>query len=255
MMTPNIFPAVRYKDGHAAIEWLVRAFGFEKQAVYDAPDGTVAHAQLRFGPGVFGLSSTEAGRTPDNPWSTVRQGIYVSVNEVDALHDRAKAAGADIAMPLTDQEYGSRDFSVRDPEGHLWGFGTYDMAAPEAEPNIFVGLHYRDSTTALAFLERAFGFRKTFEVPGADGTIAHAEMRFGAGVLMLDSGPRDERIWNENTQIVHVYLADPDAHHARAQAAGARIVQPLYDTPWARAYYALDLEGFLWGFSTYKPAS
>jgi uncharacterized glyoxalase superfamily protein PhnB len=53
---------------------------------------------------------------------------------------------------------------------------------------------------------------------------------------------------------VHVYLADPDAHHARAQAAGARIVQLLYDTPWARAYYALDLEGFLWGFSTYKPA-
>jgi len=57
-----------------------------------------------------------------------------------------------------------------------------------------------------------------------------------------------------DAQIVHVYLADPDAHHARAQAAGARIVQPLYDTPWARAYYALDLEGFLWGFSTYKPA-
>ena len=56
MMRPNIFPAVRYKDGHAAIEWLVRAFGFEKQAVYDAPDGTVAHAQLRFGPGVFSIS-------------------------------------------------------------------------------------------------------------------------------------------------------------------------------------------------------
>jgi uncharacterized glyoxalase superfamily protein PhnB len=66
-MTPNIFPAVRYQDGHGAIDWLVRAFGFDTQAVYDAPDGTVAHAQLRFGPGVFGLSSTEAGRAPDNP--------------------------------------------------------------------------------------------------------------------------------------------------------------------------------------------
>src|SRR6185295_4932847 len=107
-MTPNIFPAVRYKDGHAAIEWLVRVFGFEKQAVFDAPDGTVAHAQLRFGPGVFGLSSAEAGRASDNPWSTVRQGVYVTVKEVDALHDRAKAAGADIAAPLTDQDYGSR---------------------------------------------------------------------------------------------------------------------------------------------------
>ena len=253
-MTSNIFPAVRYKDGHAAIDWLVRAFGFEKQAVYDAPDGTLAHAQLRFGPGVFGLSSTEAGRAPDNPWSTVRQGIYVSVKEVDALHDRAKAAGADIAMPLTDQEYGSRDFSARDREGHLWGFGTYDMAAPEGESNIFVGLYYRDGGAALAFLERAFGFRKTFEVPGANGTIEHAEMRLGDGAIMIDSGPKDERIWNGHTQAVYVHVADPDAHHARAQEAGARVVRPLHDTPWgSRGYYARDLDGFLWGFSTYKP--
>jgi uncharacterized glyoxalase superfamily protein PhnB len=253
-MKEKIFPAVRYQDGHAAIDWLVRVFGFEKEAVFDGPEGTVAHAQLRFGTGVFGLSSAQLGRSPDNPWSTVRQGIYVSVKEVDALHDRAKAAGADIALPLTDQDYGSRDFSVRDPEGHLWGFGTYDMAAPDAEPNIFVGLYYRDAGAARSFLERAFGFRKTFEVAGRSGTIEHAEMRFGDGAVMLDSGPRDERIWNENLQCVHVYLTDPDAHHARTQAAGARIVTPLHDTPWAsRGYYALDLEGFLWGFSTYKP--
>jgi uncharacterized glyoxalase superfamily protein PhnB len=129
------------------------------------------------------------------------------------------------------------------------------MAAPDGEPNIFVGLYYRDSRAALAFLERALGLRKTFEVPGVDGTIEHAEMRLGAGAIMLDSGPKDERIWNGNTQAVYVHLADPDAHHARAQEAGARIVRPLHDTPWgSRGYYALDLEGVLWGFSTYKPA-
>jgi uncharacterized glyoxalase superfamily protein PhnB len=177
------------------------------------------------------------------------------VKEVDALHDRAKAAGAAIVMPLTDQDYGSRDFSVRDPEGHLWGFGTYEMAAREGEPNIFVGLRYQDGNGALAFLERAFGFRKTFEVPGANGSIAHAEMRFGDGAIMLDAGPMDEGMWHGKKQVVHVYLTDPDAHYARAHAAGARILRPLHDTPWAsRGYYALDLEGFLWGFSTYKPA-
>ena len=252
-MKPNLFPALRYKDGHAAIDWLMRVFGFEKHVVFDGPGGTVAHAELRFGPGALSLSS--APSTPDdNPWSRVRQGIYARVTEVDALHDRAKAAGAEIASPLKDQDYGSRDFSARDLEGHLWGFGTYDMAAAAGEPNIFVGLYYRDSRAALAWLERAFGFRKTFEVPGPEGQLMHAEMRLGDGAIMLDSGPKSG--WGDNDQAVHVYLADPDAHYARAKDAGATIVRPPHDTPWAsRGYYAQDLEGFLWGFSTYKPAA
>jgi uncharacterized glyoxalase superfamily protein PhnB len=119
-MTSNIFPALRYRDGHAAIDWLVRTFGFEKQAVFDSPDGGVAHAQLRFGPGVLSLSSTQA-TGPDNPWSGVRQGIYVHVKEVDAHHDRARAAGASVVSPLKDLDYGSREYAVRDPEGHTCG--------------------------------------------------------------------------------------------------------------------------------------
>ena len=254
-MKPNIFPALRYKDGHAAVDWLVRTFGFEKLAVHDGPDGTVAHAELKFGAGVFGLSSGHASPGDNNPWSRVRQGVYVSVDEVDALHDRAKVAGADIALPPTDQDYGSRDFSARDLEGHLWGFGTYDMTAQTGENNIFVGLRYLDSRAALAWLEQAFGFRKTFEVPGPDGGLMHAEMRFGHGAIMLDSGPKDPAVWGENDQAVHVYLADPDAHYARAKDAGARIIRPLHDTPWgSRGYYVEDLDGFFWGFSTYKPA-
>ena len=252
-MTPNIFPALRYRDGHQAIDWLVRVFGFEAQAVFDAPDGGVGHAQLRFGAGVIGLNS--ASSTPaGSPWAAVKQGIYVCVKDADAHHDRAAAAGANVVTPLTDQSYGSRDYAVRDPEGHLWGFGTYDMQAPEGEPNIFVGLHYQDGPAALAFLERAFGFRKTFAVPGPDGGIVHAEMRFGDGAIMIDSGPRDPSSWGENVQAIHVFLTDPDAHHARAAAAGAQVTAPPFDTSWARGYYARDLDGFLWGFSNYKPA-
>ena len=251
-MTPNIFPVIRYRDGHAAIDWLVRTFGFEKQAVFDSPDGGVAHAQLRFGPGVLSLSSARHTRA-DNPWSGVRQGIYVRVKEVDAHHDRARAAGVDVVSPLKDLDYGSREYAVRDPEGHMWGFGTYDMQAPEGEPNIFVGLHYHDGRAALAFLERAFGFRSAFEVPGPDGGIMHAEMRLGDGAIMIDSGPRDPSVWGENVQAIHVYLPDPDAHYAKALAAGAPITAPPFDTPWARGYYTRDLEGFLWGFSNYKP--
>ncbi len=90
-------------------------------------------------------------------------------------------------------------------------------------------------------------------MPGPDGGVLHAEMRLGDGAILIDSGPRDPSSWGENVQAIHVYLADPDAHHARAAAAGAHITTAPFDTPWARGYYARDLDGFLWGFSNYKP--
>jgi uncharacterized glyoxalase superfamily protein PhnB len=252
---PNIFPALRCNDARAEIDWLIRAFGFETDAEHAAPDGGIAHAQLHLGAGVVGVSS--AHLTPaDHPWSTVRQGIYVRVADVDAHHDRAKAAGADIVMPLKDMDYGSREYSARDLGGHLWGFGTYDMAGPHpGDPNIFIGLHYSDPRTAVAWLTRAFGFESLKEVPGPDGNVMHAELQFGAGIVMLEGGSRDSAGWGQNTQGIWVYVPDPDAHFARAQQAGAKIIQaPETKHYGARDYYAHDPEGFLWGFSTYKPA-
>lgn len=251
---PNIFPALRYQDAPAAIEWLVTAFGFEKQAVFANPDGGIAHAQLQIGPAVVGLSS--AHRTPGNPWSQVKQGIYVHVDDVDAHHARAAAAGAAIVSPLKDMDYGSREYGARDVDGHLWGFGTYDMDAPLGKPALFPELHYRDGPAAVAFLRDAFGFRTILEVPGPNGAIVHAEMSFEGGLVFLGSAPGDEAAWGGQTQCTHVCVADPDAHFARAQAHGAAIVGPLRDTPWgSRGYSARDLEGFLWGFSTYRPGA
>ena len=122
---PNIFPALRYQNGTAAVEWLGKAFGFEKQMVVPGPDGTIAHAQLKFGPGVIMLGSAKGQHGPDNAWDDVKQGIYVHVADVDAHYRRAKAAGAEIVRELQDTDYGSREYSVRDLEGHLWSFGTY----------------------------------------------------------------------------------------------------------------------------------
>lgn len=58
------------------------------------------------------------------------QSIYLVVDAVDAHHERARAAGAEIVMPLVDQDYGGRGYSCRDIEGHLWSFGSYDPWAP-----------------------------------------------------------------------------------------------------------------------------
>jgi uncharacterized glyoxalase superfamily protein PhnB len=247
-MTPNIFPVLRYTDARASIDWLVRVFGFDTVVCYDGPDGTVAHAEIRCGVGIVGISSAGPPQE-DNPWSYVRSGVYVRVDDPDAHHDRAKAAGAEIVMPLRDMHYGSRDYSARDIDGHLWGFGTYSMGAGEGEPNIYPELAYR-TPEATEWLANAFGFRPTAEITGPDGKVFHAEMRLGDGAIMMGIRPSGELY-----EAISVRIDDPDAHHEQAAAAGATITQKPMTTPYgARAYWVTDPEGFLWIFSTYRAA-
>jgi uncharacterized glyoxalase superfamily protein PhnB len=122
----NVYPVLKYDDSHAAIDFLERAFGFERLQVHEDDTGKVAHAELRCGDGIVGLSSTGVG-DPVYEQAAHRTVVYVSADEVDSLYDRAKAAGAEVVLEPTDQDYGSRDFSVRDPEGNIWSFGTYQL--------------------------------------------------------------------------------------------------------------------------------
>jgi uncharacterized glyoxalase superfamily protein PhnB len=121
----QVHPALRYRDAPAAIEWLERALGFETTERIDNPDGTIAHAELRLGDGLIMLGSgAEDLQDPPGDWRAARITLYVAVADVDGLHERAKAAGADVS-DLFEQDYGSRDFNARDPEGNHWSFGTY----------------------------------------------------------------------------------------------------------------------------------
>jgi uncharacterized glyoxalase superfamily protein PhnB len=120
----SIYPVLKYNDVHVAMEFLERAFGFQRHAVHEDDGGGVIHGELRFGDQVLMVSSTGAGN-PVFDQGAGRMTVYVAVDEVDSLHESAKAAGAEIVMAPTDQDYGSRDFAVRDPEGNVWSFGTY----------------------------------------------------------------------------------------------------------------------------------
>ena len=131
------FPNLRdnewlYGDAPEAIRWLCEAFGFEEQLVVSDESGGIAHAQLAFGNGMIMLGS---GREDDfgkiqaplgSPDAVVHQSAYLIIQDVDAHHDRAVAAGATVVYPPTDQEYGGRLYICRDPEGQLWSFGSYD---------------------------------------------------------------------------------------------------------------------------------
>jgi uncharacterized glyoxalase superfamily protein PhnB len=124
-VSPDIVPFIRYRDAKAAIDWLVEALGFEAVSVFEGEGGTIAHAVLRFGTGAIQLSSPRGGEADAPPNALGIGGLYLVVDDPDARFERAKRAGANITRELTDEDYGSREFSVRDPEGNNWTFGTY----------------------------------------------------------------------------------------------------------------------------------
>jgi uncharacterized glyoxalase superfamily protein PhnB len=96
-------------------------------------DGSIAHAQMGLGYATVMFGSKADAAVTGNVWDTVDFGIYVAVDDVDAHYARARGAGADIVRPLEATDYGSREYSVRDLEGNLWGFGTYRPAGSRPE--------------------------------------------------------------------------------------------------------------------------
>jgi uncharacterized glyoxalase superfamily protein PhnB len=117
-----IQPVLHYGDPAKALSFLTEAFGFEEHAVHRGPDGEIAYVELVFGGCAFGFGRTADG---DSPFDLGPTAVYVALDDPDAHHAQAVAAGAEIVMELTDQEYGSRDYAARDPEGNVWCFGTY----------------------------------------------------------------------------------------------------------------------------------
>jgi uncharacterized glyoxalase superfamily protein PhnB len=123
---PQVWPTLRARDARGLIRFLVDAFGFEETVVYGEGD-RVDHAQLSWPPGGgVMLGSTRPEGTEDAwPVPPGSFGAYVVTDDPDAVHARARAAGAEIIAELHVTDYGSRDFAARDPEGNRWSFGTY----------------------------------------------------------------------------------------------------------------------------------
>jgi len=130
----NLISILRYADCTAALEFLTGTFGFTAGNVFRDDAGKVVHAELWFGNGgimIGPVADTPFGRYMRQPGAAggVTSTIFAVVQDPDAHHQRAVAAGFEILLPLRDESYGSREYTVRDPEGHIWTFGTYDAAA------------------------------------------------------------------------------------------------------------------------------
>jgi len=128
----TVVPTLRYRDVPAAIAWLCTAFGFEKQMAVASEDGSVRYAQLAFGDGLVMLGAAEdAGGGRRMAWPLETGGLetqvcYLFVEDARSHCARAKAAGAAIVLDVDDEASDGRGYSCRDPEGHVWTFGTYD---------------------------------------------------------------------------------------------------------------------------------
>ena len=127
----TIIPCLTYRNAPAAVEFLCKAFGFEKKMVMEGEGGIIAHAELTLGNAMIVLGSvkdTDYGHLVKPPkevgFST--QTLYLGVDDSDAHHARAVKAGARVMLPLKTQDYGGRDYTCRDVEGNVWTFGTYD---------------------------------------------------------------------------------------------------------------------------------
>ncbi len=117
-----ITPYLLYEDGEAAIEFLVRAFGF-RELDRTTGSGGGLHAELElppFGGRVYVGQPRTGFRNPAVVGATVE--VYALVDDVDSHHARASAEGATVTQELNDTPFGNRQYGCSDPQGHEWYF-------------------------------------------------------------------------------------------------------------------------------------
>ncbi len=133
---PTLSSGLSYRDPRAAIAWLEKAFGFETTMLVEAPDGSVAHSELRLGDGVIMVGSewSEDNKSPASVGGKNTQTIHLQIeSDVDVHCARARAAGAAVFAEPETQFYGDRTYRCKDPEGHIWTVGqTVDVVSNEA---------------------------------------------------------------------------------------------------------------------------
>lgn len=137
MNAVSIIPYLIYKDAPKAIEWLCNAFNFERHLVIPGQNGMISHAELKLDGIMIMLSSFTINKTnefskllkhPSETGGCETQAPYIIMEDsnLDEHYARAKAAGAKIIVDLREEDYGGRNYSCADPEGHIWSFGSYN---------------------------------------------------------------------------------------------------------------------------------
>lgn len=139
---PRVAPNLFYDDPAAALDWLSKNFGFTQRSAIPGPDGKIMHAEMDVVDSVIMMSPTandEVWTSPASQGGKVTTSLYVYIDDVDAHHAQARAAGATILSEPEDMFWGDRTYVAEDLEGHRWTFAQFvreiapeDMKIPGA---------------------------------------------------------------------------------------------------------------------------
>ncbi len=236
-VTPYMHPpgAARF------IDFLKQAFDATEVFRYANEAGAIMHAEVRVGDSLL-----EMGDADPMPMA-----LHLYVPDVDRVYERALAAGAESLHPLTDQPYGDREGSVKDPFGNHWYIATHQGGShvPEGLHSVTPFLHPHGASQLIEFLKQAFGAEELARHASPDGVIQHAMVRFGDSIIEMGEA-HDQ--WQPMPAVLHLYVEDIDALYQRAMAAGATSLGEPEDKPYGdRSAGVRDPFGNIWYIATH----
>jgi PhnB protein len=273
-------PRLTYTNAAKAIEFYKKAFGATETMRFELENG-IPHAELLIGDSVIMLTDEwpDGGRYSAETTGSSPVSMVIHVPDVDNFVDRAVAAGAKLAGPITDQFYGYREANLLDPFGYAWSVSTVqeEMSVEEMhrrframmkeghakKPSVDpIPKGYRtvtpylvaaDGPALMDFVKNTFGAEETFRTVGAAGGL-HGEVRIGDSMLMIGGGiPGREFRSTANTHALHVYVPDCDAVYQRALQAGATSIDEPRDQEYGERSAAVkDPAGNFWYIATHK---
>jgi PhnB protein len=244
----TITPYMIAQDGPALLEFAKQAFGAEEMFRGIGSAGGL-HGEVKIGDSMLMMGGGIPGKEFRSTPSTIA--LHVYVKDVDAVYERALAAGATSVHKPVDQEYGERSVGVKDPAGNYWYIATYKGPSyvPEGLNDVNVYMHPLRAEPVINFLRRAFGAQELEKYASPDGVIHHAKIRVGTSVLEMGEahGP-----YQPMASVLYMYVPDVDAVYRRALQAGATSISEPADQPYGdRNAGVKDPFGNTWYIATH----
>lgn len=243
----SVTPYLVAQDGPALLEFAKQAFGAEATLRTVGSAGGL-HAEARIGDSMLMIGGGVPGRefrsTPNV------HAIHVYVEDVDAVYQKALAAGAESVDEVVDQEYGERSGGVKDPAGNYWYIATHkgETYVPKGLHNVNAYLHPLRAEPVINFLKRAFGAQEIAKYASPDGVIHHAEIRVGDSVVEMGEAHGK---YQPMKSMFYLYVPDCDSVYRRALAAGATSIAEPQDHPYGdRSGGVKDAFGNQWYIAT-----
>ncbi len=255
-----------YLHPHGApqlIDFLKQAFGAEEMFRAQS-EGVVQHAKVRIGDSVIEMGEAHG------PYQPMPPAIHLRVDDADVSYRHALQAGATSMQEPTDQDYGERNASVKDPFGNIWYIATErgnapsEPAAPSSSHTVMPFLYIRDAVAALEFYKRVLGATELMREVDPSGIVSHAQIKAGDAQIMIRDPSvgmpteyatkglaRTARELGGTPVHLYLYVDDVDEVFARALAAGATVVDALGDKEWGdRCGGIQDPFGQIWYLAT-----